>query len=140
MKDNLEPLKELLTKDNYSFYISIYGDMEGSSSSSGIYQLDENTAFVSISRRENHHAEEEKIQYKVSIDLYDEIFDLIKKHQLIKLADAPKEKYIAYDMATSDYCIRIGDKNYCFTSRQQLDQKKREVIWQILDLIHSSER
>ncbi|MDI9540169.1 MAG: hypothetical protein QM204_01650 [Bacillota bacterium] len=140
MTDNLEPFKELITDNNYSFFISIYGDMMGSSSSTGIYQLDENTAFV-IKRYQKDHSVKEKIeQYKVSIDVYNEIFGLIKKNKLIKLVKAPKENYLAYDAAISEYQIRIGKKEYRFSSNQKIDQKRREVIWEILDLIHLKER
>ena len=114
--------------------------MMGSSSSTGIYQLDENTAFV-IKRYQKDHSVKEKIeQYKVSIDVYNEIFGLIKKNKLIKLVKAPKENYLAYDAAISEYQIRIGKKEYRFSSNQKIDQKRREVIWEILDLIHLKER
>jgi hypothetical protein len=140
MEDNLEVLKELVTEDNYSFYTSSSGDMYGSFYSTGIYQLDENTAFVRKRSREDFKAEEKIRQYKVSIDVYNEIFALIKENKLINLVNAPKEEYLAYDMATIDYQIRIGNKNYRFNSTLQIDQKRREIIWEILDLIHLKER
>ncbi len=140
MSDSIVQFKELITKSNYSFYTTYSGDMSGSFSSTGIFQLDENTAFVSIVRRENHLSKEEKVQYKVTIDLYNEIFDLIKKNKLTDLEKAPKEEFIAYDMGTSKYHIRIGDKGYSFSSSQKIDTKRREVIWNILDLIHGKER
>ena len=131
MTDNLEPFKELITDNNYSFFISIYGDMMGSSSSTGIYQLDENTAFV-IKRYQKDHSVKEKIeQYKVSIDVYNEIFGLIKKNKLIKLVKAPKENYLAYDAAISEYQIRIGKKEYRFSSNQKLIRKEEKLFGNI---------
>lgn len=131
-----EYFKELVTDDNYSFYTSSYGDMEGSYSSTGIYQLDKTFAFVSKRYRETHKSEENLKQYKIPIEVYNQIFDLIKKNNLINLVKAPKEEYIAYDALTFDYQIRIGNKNYQFSSNQEIDQKRREIIWEILDLIH----
>ena len=128
--------EEFVTEDNYSFYTSSSGDMQGSYSSTGIYQSDEKTAFVSKRYRENHKSEETKKQYKIPIEIYNEIFDLIKKNKLIKLVEAPKEKYMTFDELTFEYQIRIGNKNYRFSSNQKIDQKRRETIWKILDLIH----
>lgn len=140
MVDNLEVLKELVTEDNYSFYTSSSGDMFGSFYSTGIYQLDENTVFVRKRSREDFNAEEKIEQYEISMEIYDEIFALIKENKLIDLVKAPKEEYLAYDMARIDYQIRIGNKNYRFNSTLQIDQKRREIIWEILDLIHLKER
>ncbi len=140
MADNLEVLKELVTEDNYSFYTSSSGDMFGSFYSTGIYQLDENTVFVRKRSREDFNAEEKIEQYEISMEIYDEIFTLIKENKLIDLVKASKEECLAYDMATIDYQIRIGNKNYRFNSTLQIDQKRREIIWEILDLIHLKER
>ena len=123
MVDNLEVLKELVTEDNYSFYTSSSGDMFGSFYSTGIYQLDENTVFVRKRSREDFNAEEKIEQYEISMEIYDEIFALIKENKLIDLVKAPKEEYLAYDMARIDYQIRIGNKNYRFNSTLQIDQK-----------------
>ncbi|HPW53746.1 MAG TPA: hypothetical protein PK631_05180 [Erysipelotrichaceae bacterium] len=140
MSDELKTFRELITEDNYSFYTSSHGDMFGSYYSTGIYQLDENSAFVSICRRADHNSPEEREQFKVSIAIYNQIFELIKQNRLVELEKARKEEFMAFDAATTDYHIRIGNKRYRFDSYQKIDQKRREIIWKILDLIHSEER